>query len=550
MKESKFLPLNNKKNEKNAKELTMAAWAVTGSRFFTEQSTIELLCEFLLVMTSQKVLKYVNKPDETVYCRSYFFDVRADGDLCDLSYYAPVRLTLKLFSLFGTDNSSKPFPAHQYGYDDLMCEFRKVFSRQYSEDTINDYINVLEATIQGFQIAGVNRDWCAKSFIPISENFLAAETIWKETEARRSVSDGQPFRDCVKYFVHNSRDFYSRGGEVLYLQLLLALSAKDDDLCRIRDTQPLFKDLEISDKEKDPTYLSASIEAGINLMLNSDSSHISKLIKLVEDIGKKALDIEDDDRFYYCQLSSGWVPDTDVTLALGYIFAIELSRLFSSDFEAVKRVTELELECSMQVLRTYLYASAMKMGGEMPCLVTVSPFSTDSRYKAISNNSFKEAMSSIRAAIREMPDLSQLEDDSVVKQAKKDSRQVAKYGASVFKKISKSIGFVVPKKGDTEHFVITKDLLTLFVSTALRPGEPMTFDDFLADLRRRYGIAMDGDSLTSFNRRVGINQKITDPDICSWLVEMLDESGYYQPLSDSISLVINNNEALVGGERK
>ena len=78
----------------------------------------------------------------------------------------------------------------------------------------------------------------------------------------------------------------------------------------------------------------------------------------------------------------------------------------------------------------------------------------------------------------------------------------------------------------------------------------MTFDDFLADLRRRYGIAMDGDSLTSFNRRVGINQKITDPDICSWLVEMLDESGYYQPLSDSISLVINNNEALVGGERK
>ena len=536
MTEPRYLPTKSF-SESKAKGLTLNAWKITGGRFFIEQNTIELLSELLLVLSSRKTVSFVGKDDEIV--DSYFFNMYEHDELERLEYEAPVNLLLKLFALFDISDASNAFPAHKEGHEALRNDVRTHFTGRRPGDNWDDELDVLEAMLQGFQIAGVSRDWCAQSFIPISKDFLAAESIWRATEAKKAGKndDGTAFNSVIPYFEHTSRDFYSRGGEVLYLQLILALSSSPADIDRILHEQPLLKGFCYSQNEKDPQILRGLLEKGFARMLENDSSHLADFIKLIESssVGRpdSANSSEDDDSLSTVRLQTGWIPETDVTRALGYLFAVELSRLFASHFEPVQMVTEMELACVMQVIRTYLYSSAMANSRPQPMLITVSPFTTNGRYKTISNNSFKEAMTLIRTAIVEKDDSSK-------------GNQVSKYGANVFRKLAKSIGFVVPRKGDTEHFVITKDLLTLFVSTALRPGEPMAIDDFIDDLKVRYRIAVDCDSFSAFNQIIGINQKISDPEMYSWLVEMLDECGYYQPLSDSISLVINTNVPVTG----
>ena len=115
------------------------------------------------------------------------------------------------------------------------------------------------------------------------------------------------------------------------------------------------------------------------------------------------------------------------------------------------------------------------------------------------------------------------------------------YGYYLFKKHAKDVGFVIPRTGGNEHFVINKDILLLLVSTTLVPGDSLTLESFLNDLRIRWGLVFDSDGFSEVNKDSGIPQKINDSEMLNWLIQMLDECGYYVSLSDSISLVKNTN---------
>jgi len=115
-----------------------------------------------------------------------------------------------------------------------------------------------------------------------------------------------------------------------------------------------------------------------------------------------------------------------------------------------------------------------------------------------------------------------------------------KYGDKVFLKLAKSLQFVVPIKGDTEHFVMTKTMLTYLVITTLKPNEKISFQSFLEEVRTKHGLVFDEKGFNEVNRVTNTRQEISNGMISPWLSKMLDECGFLIPLSDSLSLVVNS----------
>ncbi len=111
----------------------------------------------------------------------------------------------------------------------------------------------------------------------------------------------------------------------------------------------------------------------------------------------------------------------------------------------------------------------------------------------------------------------------------------------MLRKHLKEINVVVPKKGGNEHFVLSKNMLILLVSTTLSAGESLTVESFLMDLKIRWGFVFDSEGFTEVNTQENLKQTVSDSSIMDWLVDMLKECGYYIALSDAISLVKNSN---------
>lgn len=123
----------------------------------------------------------------------------------------------------------------------------------------------------------------------------------------------------------------------------------------------------------------------------------------------------------------------------------------------------------------------------------------------------------------------------------KDISNISKYGYKLFQKIGKNIGFIQPPRGGLEHFVLSKDLVVLLVSTTLTPGQTLTFDHFLKEIEVRYGLVIDSDGFNKSNEQYLKNQHIDDRKMIDWIIDILRECDYFVELSDSISLVKNTN---------
>lgn len=526
------------KDVRNLDSATEQVWDVVGSRFTPEQTSVELLSEFLLALSGQKSVVRRGSKEKEIFS-GLFVDLSDYEDIEDFKYTVKFHLILKLFAFYEGTLDSDIHSSHREGIEEVRQKLISAIDSGSIEER-SDYLNTLEALLAGFQSAGANRNWCAKSFLPISRDFLAGESIWKVTKADRNKIEGCSLREkeVLDCFEHTSRAFYCRGGDVLYLQLAYALSQSAEKLRGIHETS-LFADLGVDDNEYDPGYLKKKISVGLDAIL--DTKRIPGLSELVDVIEgaytwNSSVDIS---KTTEIELGIGWISDNEAMIALGWMFAVELSRLLSTRMDVMDSIKMLELECSMQVLRTYEYTCSVKINPAtkmLPSLITVSPFSDDSRYKTLSTYSFKEVVAMIEEALKF--------DESSSTDGKKGNGVKAKeYRSPVFKKIAKSIQFVVPRFGGNEHFVLNKNLISLFVMTSMLPRESITLDDFLKSIRLRHGVAVDSKSFSDFNSQLGIKQQVSDSQIYKWIVDMLSESGFFQPLSDSISLVINNNEA-------
>ena len=180
-----------------------------GNRFSTDQTSLELLGEFLLITTSVKEIE----GKELRSALPPLDDIHSWSN-SKLKYSPKIKLNLKLFAFLSSSRLDSRHLTHREHYTQLIQELKKRIKVDSNDKT--QVVKTLENLLLGFQGAGSGRTWCTQSFLPLSKSLLACEAIWKETSARRfnPNSWGNLFETRGKYFSTSQHAFYAGGGEL------------------------------------------------------------------------------------------------------------------------------------------------------------------------------------------------------------------------------------------------------------------------------------------------------------------------------------------------
>ena len=113
------------------------------------------------------------------------------------------------------------------------------------------------------------------------------------------------------------------------------------------------------------------------------------------------------------------------------------------------------------------------------------------------------------------------------------------HGFAVFRKIGKSMGFIVPRKGSGERLVLTENILRTLVLTLVPAEHDITYDQFKKEVYQHFGIAFDRDSIRLAMKETGNASDDPNYNIDAWVSTLLEQAAMLIPLSDSCSLVHN-----------
>jgi len=521
----------------DVKAMKNPAIQLYGNRFFSDQTVSELLVEFFLVVFSPKrfgesdIFKDALPPLDCIWSNSDKFE------------YAPkARLNLKLFSFLGASRLDSRHQTHRAHHEALLQQLRERIHISDAGDK-DDVIQTIENLFLGFQGAGSGRTWCAQSFLPVSPAFLAGESIWKETKAKRDQIDDwfDLLEKSSSYFDMRQHLFLARGGEVLYLQICNALRQSQDHIAKWCSGGRLG----LSKDEQDPAWLHAELNQALNRLMSYCPGTLTDLAEFVDsrldaETPKKTDEKNGDRRF----VSAGWC-NTD-SWKEGYLFAVDLLRLMKTNLDVVDRIYLLESACAMQVLRSLAMQSVRTIraawGTDDPGyrLAVSAPEEKRPVIRRLSQHSVKEVektiFQSLRGADIELPDD---EKDRKDKLRKADKA----YGGKLFVGLAKRIGFVVPKRGSGARFILNEQLLRLLVVTTVPRGGRLTFDTFKNLLEQRHGLVFDANGLDRASQWLSGKGIYLPADTDKWLQEMLEAAGFLIHLSDSCALVHNPADA-------
>jgi len=535
----KFFPYNPITDNLVTKALKNPAIQLFGNRFFSDQTYHELLVEFLIVAFS---IKKIGSTPEFHSCLPDFSDLNVwSGE--KLEYSPKARLNLKLFSLLGASKLDSRHKTHRDHHQDLIKELKERIDMDGSGDR-DTVVRTLENLFLGFQGAGSGRTWCAQSFMPISDSFLGAETIWKESKARREdiAYWGDLFPNRNAFFDMTQHLFLARGGEVLYLQICNALRQPKDKIKEWATTP----DLGFSKEELDPKKLHENLDKELSRMMGHCPSALTEIAEFIDkrldlDTSEKTDGPEHDRRFVkagWCRIES-WKE--------GYIFAVEIYRLLKAGLDIVDRIHLLEIACAMQVIRSLVSQSSriLELEGaeDKPGyrLAVSSPVDDRPAIRRLSQLSVKKVEKLIYQALRsehvDLPDEDE-EKTKLLNQADKS------YGGKLFISLSKRIGFMIPRLGVGARFVLNEQVLRFLVITTIPLGGRLTFDTFKQILENRHGLVFDADGMDRASEWLTGTGLYLPADTDNWLQDMLEAAGFLIQLSDSCALVSNPTDVI------
>jgi len=502
-----------------------------GNRLFSDQTVSELLVEFLLVVFSRKKTGEIEVQDPLPT-----WEQLARWEADPLRYAPRARLNLKLFSFIGASRLDSRHQTHREHYRHLINTLRDRIHA--NDDNRDEVVRTLENLFLGFQGAGSGRTWCAQSFLPVSPQFLARESIWKEKKAKRDqVEDWDSlFNRSFSYFDMNQHLFLARGGELLYLQLCQALRQTAERIAFWNRKN----DLGLTDNELNPAWLHEELSRSLTHLMDHCPATLNKLADFID----RGLDLQTARRTDYDGdkrrfVKAGWCHAE--SWQEGYLFGVALRRLLQNSLDVVDRVHLLEHLCAMQALRTLALRSAQVLKKETTCwpgyrLVVSAPEEKRPAIRRLSQQSLKAVEKQIFRALRgpevQLPD-DPKERDKYLNQADKS------YGGKLFISLAKRIGLVVPKRGAGARFVMNEQILRLLVFTTVSPGERLTFDTFKKRLENCWGIVFDASGLDKANQWLNSKSLYLPADTDEWLQEMLAAAGFLIHLSDSCALVHN-----------
>lgn len=508
-----------------------------GSRFFIDQTVMELLTEFLILVFSEKWIGYERKIITPMpsYLELQEWSVRPQDELY---YKPPVKLNLKLFAFLSCSKVETRHVIHEKHYKYLVEKLAKRV-RMNSGDT-DSAIDWIEELFRSFQGAGFNRAWCAQTFYPISTSLLTQETIWNETISKREPLNS--WADCIegfnKYYSVSKHRFMARGGELLYLQL-----------CNVFITnQDLIKDLAgmmgFSEEESDLKKLHESLQEGLHKLNSQYTQSFDKLVDFIESLDEETHAKTNSEKN---RLSCEWCPRE--TWRESFLFAVEIKRLLDAVLDPVERLELMMTGCALQVLRS-ISAQSIRYGGDQSDKVhdnapgyawIFSSPDTSSRQQRLASHANLQVMQGvIQKALRH-----QALRENTRKSKDKSEEQLyseadRKYGHKLFLSLGKRLGILVPRTGTGTRFIMTDSLLRYLVLVLLSPGDRCTYDQFMEKLYRHFGIAIEGKELTDALKWSGmpVNSNLYSSKE-SWLAEMLRAGGFLTELSDACSIVCN-----------
>lgn len=524
---------DKKNSSSKGNEYGFIAMNLFGSRFFSDETSMELLSELLLVLSSPKKIK-ANCDEIILEEMLPSIEIIPILKENDIQYKPDARINLKLFSIMPNAGKVAPDATHKEQYEKIKGILERnidVSNQQYITDK-EDISFILSNLYMGFQGIGGDRDWCAQSFIPISSKLLAIESIWKKTKAKRAgITDFNDDNGAIKFFEHTGHIFYCRGGEVLFLQIVAALSKSKEEIDKWLNDSGMD---DVNIITTDPEVMRSQLILGLNYFMNIQcpqmigtlADYIDSLDPLPSGGGGDSF------------INMGWINDDSWTD--GFLFIQDLLHIFRNESDLIETLKLLEMACTMQLLRTMVNSvKRFYLSNNERCpfttAVIVSPQEDDIQLKSISHYSLKEIQLGIREAIglkaREMG----------LNITDKDLASVhSSYGDKLYIKNCKRLGLVIPYKGGNEHFVLNKALLSYLVTSGNTPESRVSLDTFLRQVKERYGFVFTFDEIEKFNAYYGKKNKIIKEQPEEWVSKMLEESGYLIKLSDAYSLVVNN----------
>jgi len=515
-----------------------------GNRLISEQSPLELLVELLLVASSPKKLGNSEEITEffpTAEQIRNWVEQQVGGPLL----YAPkTRLCLKLFSFLGSSRIETRHFSHQTKYRELLRKLEnKIESSEFDK---TDILQSVENLFIGFLGAGLNRTWCAQTFLPMAKGMLCAETLWNETIARAKGDIAWP--DLIMrlntFFSVSKHRFLARGGEVLYLQICNALAKE-----KFSELNKQYA-LGLNSDEIDSEVLRRNLISGFRRVIESCPAGIGELAEWIDQADGFTAHHTDRVRGEQRFAKAGWCPVESWPEAS--LFAIEVSRLCSAAIDPIERIELLTLACVFHVLRNLCAQSIRytddpserKKLGSMTGYAWISgPIRTDERViKDLSHRCLVRVQDMIRTSLR---------SESIRFYASENKYKEAdrRYGHKLFLSLSKKIGFVIPQRGPGARFILSDRILRFLVMVLVRPGERCTLDTFKKRLYAHFGIAVDGEEVSMACQWADV-PVLTDHrhSVGKWFETMLRQAGFLIELSDAISLVQNPFQSLLSGK--
>lgn len=504
-----------------------------GNRLISEQTILEYTAEFLAVVFSIKEI-LSEKTEEPLPSTQTLISWSSRQKL---KYKPPIKLDLKLFSFFGISRVDGKHEVHEQHYASLIKKMEKVITfNRGNSDRVFAY---LDDFLRGFQGAGFNRAWCAQTFYPISPSLLTQETVWNETIANAPATKPSSWQYAIenfsKYFSRTKRNFMARGGEVLYLQLCNTF--RMDGAVQ----QEWADRFELESDERDLEELHRQLNMGFLSLKEDYILSLDHLVNFLEALDSNTHEKTNNERYW---LEAGWCPEE--SWPEGYLFAVELKRLFSATLDPIERLDLLMTGCTMQVLRT-ICAQSIRHGGceeisETPLGYEwiLSSDESSMQQRQTSQRSLQYIQGIIQKALRE-----EAIQDNAGKNPRKTKEALykeadTKYGFKLLLSLGKKLGIIVPYTGPGAHFIMTDKLMRYLVIALLRPGERVTYQDFLHRMYLHYGLAVEGVELIQAMcwSELPANNAMQESK-GSWFARMLRAGGFLTELSDAWSVVRN-----------
>lgn len=502
-----------------------------GRRFYKDQTPLEYLAEFLLVFASPK-----DEAGGGAYRLKLSDDPRRKH-----AYYPKERIGLKLFAFFASSKLETRHPVHRRGYLDALDALKLIV--RGSIENRDEAVRLIQSVLAGFAGISKNRTWVTHTFLPAATALLAREVTWKHPAALKG-NEGQvtDWISSKHYFDSNTRNFFGRGGELLFLQLANLFSDPAAPEIASLVGQDFYRHL----ANRSLPDLRRRLESSLRYILEDAVSQLDGLVKLVEGVLNQ-FDFEPEGK----ATELAWVPRSTRIEAL--LFAAEIDNICASPMGSLEKVELLQTLFCLHVMRSLCFQAA-RVDAQLPATPgfcgnyawvacdAEAPSTDNARNMAEASYSTIESL--LFRAIRS-PALKA----GGAAFSKKELDNGDDNAFRHFRKFGKDSGLVIPPNGRGQRFSLHVGLLRFLVAALVAPGERIRLDDFYARVFAHYGIALGGEPLATAIAWSGggTGERIYGVNVSTaWAEEALQQGGFLIELSDAVSIVHNPG----GGEAR